>query len=487
MKAHESTDNLKERTAKNFFWAALSNSTQQGVMLLVGILLARRLDVTDYAMVAVLTVFSALAQNLQESGFSTALCNKRDAGHRDFNAVFWLSICISVVVYTSLFLSAPLIADFNHSPELTTVARIIFLGFVVTSLNTAHWAYLYKHLMVRQRTISQVASSLISSAIGLAAAFGGAGYWSLVAMDLGYKVSISLLYWHFSPWRPTFEIDLRPALSLFQFSSKILLTNLLTTLNAQVMQGLLGHFFPRKDVVGHYSQANKWTTMGVNMLTGMISNVVQPVLVSVTDDAQRQVRVFRKMVRFTSFLAFPALWGLGMIAPEFIPLTIGEKWMPCVALLQIICCAAPFIPLTQLFAQLLISKGQSTRYLLITSSLLLLQLVCVILLYPYGVERMLYAVTSLQVAWFLIWWAGVRRFVNLPLLSVASDVLPFFVIALVTTLSAHFISQGISNDILRLTVKVVIAAGHYWVWMLLLKPSVYKESVAFFYNKFKKK
>ena len=112
---------------------------------------------------------------------------------------------------------------------------------------------------------------------------------------------------------------------------------------------------------------------------------------------------------------------------------------------------------------------------------------CVILLYPYGVERMLYAVTSLQVAWFIVWWAGVRRFVNLSLLSVAGDVLPFFVIALVTTISAHFMSQGISNNLLRLMVKVVLAAGHYWVWMLVLKPSVYKESVAFFCNKFKKK
>lgn len=193
------SENLKESTAKNFFWAALSNGTQQVVMLLVGILLARRLEVSDYAMVAMLTVFSVLAQNLQESGFSTALCNKKDAAHRDFNAVFWLSVSISVVVYTTLFCCAPLIAAFNHTPELTLVARVIFLGFVVTSFNTAHWAYLYKHLMVRERTISQVSSSLISSAIGLMTAFMGAGYWSLVAMDMGYKVSISFFYWYYSP------------------------------------------------------------------------------------------------------------------------------------------------------------------------------------------------------------------------------------------------------------------------------------------------
>ena len=474
------SENLKESTAKNFFWAALSNGTQQVVMLLVGILLARRLEVSDYAMVAMLTVFSALAQNLQDSGFATALCNKCDAEHRDFNAVFWLSICISVVVYTTLFSCAPLIASFNHTPELVLVARIIFLGFVVTSLNTAHWAYLYKHLMVRERTISQVSSSLISSAIGLIAAYAGAGYWSLVAMDLGYKISISIFYWHFSPWRPTFEFNLRPAFELFRFSSKILITNLLTTLNGQVLQALMGHFFPRKDVVGHYSQANKWSLMGTNMLSGMITNVVQPVLVTVTDDADRQVRVFRKMLRFTSFLAFPALWGLGMIAPEFIPLTIGDKWNPCVPLLQIICFAAPFLPLGQLFAQMLISKGKSTRYMLITSTFLLLQLSVVIALHPYGVDRMLYAIALLNMTWLFVWWSGVRGLIRFPLTKVLQDVFPFFCLALLTTLSANYIGNLIPDMFLRLVVKIIIAAAHYWVWMHILKPVVYLECVAFF-------
>ena len=473
------SENLKESTAKNFFWAMLSNGTQQVVMLVVGVLLARLLEVSDYGMVAMLTVFSMLAQNLQESGFSMALCNKRDAEHRDFNAVFWLSIGISIVVYTTLFFFAPLIAVFNHTPELTLVARIVFLGFVVTSLNTAHWAYLYKHLMVRERTVSQVASSLISSVIGLTTAFMGAGYWSLVAMDLGYKVSISFFYWYFSPWRPTFELDLRPAFSLFKFSCKILLTNLLTTLNAQVLQALLGHFFPRGNVVGQYSQANKWSLMGTNMLTGMISNVVQPVLVKITDDADRQVRVFRKMMRFTSFLAFPALWGLGLIAPEFIPLAIGDKWLPCVPLLQVICFAAPFLPLGQLFAQLLISKGKSTRYLGITVAFLLLQLCAVVGLSSHGVERMLYAIAGLNIMWIFVWWTGVRKLLRLPLKNMVLDVFPFFAIALVTTVSAYIIGAFVEQAMLRLIVKLVIAVAHYWVWMHLLKPVVYQDCIDF--------
>lgn len=226
--------------------------------------------------------------------------------------------------------------------------------------------------------------------------------------------------------------------------------------------------------------------MGTNMLTGMISNVVQPVLVTVTDDVDRQVRVFRKMLRFTSFLAFPALWGLGLIAPEFIPLAIGDKWNPCVPLLQILCFAAPFLPLGQLFAQLLISKGKSTRYLQITSTFLLLQLGAVIVLHSYGVERMLYAVATLNIVWIFVWWSGVRGLINLPLRKVLQDVFPFFGLALVTTLSAHYLGNFIPDMLLRLVVKILIATAHYWAWMHLLKPVVYQESVDFIKKKIRK-
>ena len=185
------------------------------------------------------------------------------------------------------------------------------------------------------------------------------------------------------------------------------------------------------------------------------------------------------MLRFTSFLAFPALWGLGLIAPEFIPLAIGDKWLPCVPLLQVICFAAPFLPLGQLFAQLLISKGKSTRYLGITVTFLLLQLSAVVGLSFYGVERMLYAIAGLNIMWIFVWWSGVRKLLLLPLKNMVLDVFPFFAIALVTTVSAYIVGSFIEHVILRLIVKLIIAVAHYWAWMHLLKPVVYQDCLDF--------
>ena len=66
--------------------------------------------------------------------------------------------------------------------------------------------------------------------------------------------------------------------------------------------------------------------MGQLFISGMINGVAQPVLTKVSDDLERQKRVFRKMLRFTAFVSFPAMLGLGIVSEELIIITITDKW-----------------------------------------------------------------------------------------------------------------------------------------------------------------
>ena len=127
------TQSLKEKTAHGLLWGGLSNGVQQILNLVFGIFLARMLTPADYGMVGMLSVFTVIATALQESGFTAALVNKRETRHEDYNAVFWFSIGMSFCLYILLFASAPLIADFYHKPELTPLARYLFLGFVLSA------------------------------------------------------------------------------------------------------------------------------------------------------------------------------------------------------------------------------------------------------------------------------------------------------------------------------------------------------------------
>ena len=481
----KSKNTLKESTAKGFFWAAFSNGTQQVVTMLIGIVLARILSVSDYALVAMLSVFSLIAGNLQESGFISALCVKKEAKHEDFNAVFWFSIITSLCIYALLFFCAPLIAKFNNTEELTLLGRIIFIGFFISSFGTAHAAYLFRNLMVKEKTSSQVMASLTSGTCGLIAAFAECGYWSLVIMDLTYKITYTSLIWHLSPWRPTCNINLKPAFRMFGFSSRLLITNLLTTLNNQVLQSILGHFYVRNEV-GQFSQANKWTTMSSSLVTGMVGNVAQPVLASVNDEANRQIRIFRKMLSFTAMITLPAILGLGLIAPEFIYLTIGEKWLPCVPYLQILCIAGAFIPLNQMFSNLLISKGQSNYFLLSTCGFLLCQLTAVLTLYPYGILQLLYAIASLNVGWLVVWFLFARHLVQITFLQVLHDILPFILISFVSLACGFLATMSLTNPWLILFTKIVVTAVVYTTIMQLLGMEIWKECLTFALNNLRK-
>lgn len=473
------SEDLKQRTARGFFWSLMGNGTQQFVTLLIGVALARILAVEDYALVAMLTVFGIIAGNLQESGFTSALAVREKAEQKDYNAVFWFSVLVSICIYAILFACAPLIARFNHAPQLTPLGRVLFLGFVCSSLGTAHTAYLFRHLMVRQKTTAQVSASILSGVVGLGMAIGGAGCWSLVAMDLTYKLMHTILVWTFAPWRPTLHIDLRPAFTMFGFSCKLLLTNLLNTFNNQLLQSVLGHYVAPSSV-GHYSQANKWNTLGHSLLTGMVASVAQPVLARIEQDQQRQLRVFRKMLRFTALLAFPCMLGLGVTAPEFIPLLIGQKWVPCVPLLQILCVAGMFIPVNSVYSNLLISRSKSGLYLLCTSLFLLLQLVWLLCAVEQGMRVLLLGITTLTILWVFVWHAFVAREIGLTLRMTLTDLLPFAFSAITAVGAGWALAMLAHCDrVPSLIIKVGVAVPLYCLLMHLLRMDVYRECLDF--------
>ena len=158
---------LKEKTAKGLFWGGVSNGVQQLLNLFFGIFLARLLTPADYGMVGMLTIFSAMASILQEGGFISALTNRKTTEHKDYNAVFWFSTLMGISLYTLLYMAAPYIAEFYRQPELTALARLSFLGFLISSTNVAPRAFLFKHLKTKENAIISFVSLTLSGIIGI--------------------------------------------------------------------------------------------------------------------------------------------------------------------------------------------------------------------------------------------------------------------------------------------------------------------------------
>ena len=281
---------LKEKTAKGLFWGGLSNGVQQVLNLVFGLMLARILDASDYGMVGMLAIFSAIASTIQESGFTAALTNQKEIRHEDYNAVFWFSTLTGVLFYLILFFCAPLIAQFYDKPELIGLSRIVFLSFLFGGFGIASNAYMFKMLMVKEKAKIDIISLICSGTIGVILALNGFAYYGLAIQTTTYIGISSLLKLYFAPWKPTSQINFSPLKSMFGFGAKLILTNIFTQISNNVFSVVLGKFYTPQQL-GFYSQGQKWMGMGHQLIGGMINGVAQPVLVQVMDDKERQVHV----------------------------------------------------------------------------------------------------------------------------------------------------------------------------------------------------
>ena len=469
---------LKDKTAKGLFWGGLSNGLLQFLNLFFGVFLARILTPADYGMIGMLTIFSLIAGSLQESGFIAALANKKEVVHKDYNAVFWFSTGLSVCLYIILFFCAPLIADFYHVPELTALSRYSFLGFFIASLGTAQSAFLFRNLMVKQKAMSSVIALIFSGIVGVLLASLGFAYWGIATQNLVYVATVTVCYWCFSSWRPTFHLDFTPLKGMLSFSSKLLLTNIFGHINNNLFSVILGKFYSETEV-GYFGQANKWNMMGHSLITGMVNGVAQPVLAQVSDDKERQSRVFRKMLRFTAFISFPAMFGLSLVAPELITIAITDKWAASAEILRLLCISGAFIPIITLYSNLLISKGKSNVYMWNTICLGMTQLLVMLLLYPYGIHTMVLVYVLINIVWLLVWHYFVWREIRLRLFQALKDIMPFAVISGGIMIATYYITLFMQNIYLLFVSKVIIASSLYMIIMWCSGSITFKESMQY--------
>ena len=460
-------------------WGGLNSGIQQLVGLAFGIVLGRLLAPSDYGMMAMISIFSLVATALQDSGFRTALTNIEHPKHEDYNSVFWFNIIMASSLYVILFLAAPLIGEYYHTPRVVPLCRYAFLSIVIASFGTAQSAYLFKHLRAKQQAEAGALAVILSSMTGVGMAFAGMAYWSLATQGLVYVGINTLLQWHFSPWRPSIHgITFAPVRRMFRFSCKILATTIMIHVNNNVLNILLGHYFTPRDT-GNYNQAYQWNTKCYSLVQSMVAQVAQPVLVSLNGEEGRQKDVFRKMMRFTAFITFPLLFGFGLVAKEFIVTAIGEKWLASAQLIQILCISGATMPLSTLFSNMIISKGRSGTFFWCTFTLGLVQIATMIMIWPMGIRTMVIAYTLLNTSWLLVWLFFVRRLIGYGYWMFFCDVMPFALAAAGVMGVAYVATMPLSNLIALLISRFIIAVVLYYAVMKIARVKILAECERF--------
>jgi len=214
-----------------------------------------------------------------------------------------------------------------------------------------------------------------------------------------------------------------------------------------------------------------------------MAQVAQPVLSNVNSEEERQERIFRKMLRFTSFFSFPLMLGLALVAYEFILLSVGPTWERCVPLLQILCLGGACLPLQGLYQNYIISRGRSDIYLRLVAVQIVLQIGITLMLAPYGIKFMVVGFSALNVCFTLCWHFALQIIHPLSTLSAIKDTLPFALIAAFCMFLTRLATMWTDNLILLLALRVFMAAVLYIGIMKLLHVRTLEECFNFIFKK----
>jgi len=354
---------LKSSVITSLIWKFLERIGTQGVQFVVAIVLARLLSPGDFGLIALVTVFVAIASVFVQSGLNTALVQKKNADNLDFSTVFYSCLALAIMLYMGLFLAAPFIARFyNGQVEIVPVIRVLGLMLPLGALNSIQEAYVARNMMFKKLFYRSIGAIIPAGVVGVVCAYLGFGIWSLVAQQLLNAFLICIIMWFTVKWRPQLVFSFIRFKHLFSFGWKLLCSALLDTGYNNIRDLVIGKMFTPADL-GFYNRGDQFPKLIITNINASIQSVLLPSLSSVQDDRVRLKSLARRSIRTSSFLILPMMAGLAAVADPLIQVLLGEKWLPAVPFIQICCFSYAFWPIHTTNLSAINSVGRSDIFL----------------------------------------------------------------------------------------------------------------------------
>lgn len=468
------TKSLKSKTTHGMLWNAIEKFSVQAGQFVIGIVLARILMPEDYGLIGMLAIFIAVSQLFVDSGFSTALIQKQNRTDIDFSTVFYFNIAISVLFYLALFFTAPLIAAFYNVQQLTLLTRVLGLNVIINSFTVVQLAKFKINLDFKTIAKANFISVIIGGVVGVVLAYKGFGVWALVAQNLTRITSTVFLLWYQSKWKPSLNFSITSFKQLFSFGSKLLGAGLIATVFRNIYSIIIGKYFSTGEL-GYYTRAKGFADMASETITSILSQVTFPVLSSLQDDKERMVSVYKRLIKMTSFVIFPTMALLAIIAEPFIRLLLTEKWMGAVPLLQLLCLARVITPVSTLNMNMLNVIGRSDLFLKLDIIKIPIILLALIVAIPYGVKAVVIGhIISTAIAYFInTYYPG--KFFNYGAFAQIKDIKLILFATLIMCVCVIPMTYLAPNDIIKLIVSIPLGITIYLSVVHLMKLEEFNE------------
>ncbi len=451
-----------------FFWRFLERCGAQGVTFIVSLVLARLLAPEVFGTVALVNVIITILNVFVDSGFGTALVQKKDADDLDFSTVFYFNFVTCIVLYLAVFFAAPWIAGFYNDESLVPLVRVISLTLIVSGFKNIQQAYVMRNMMFRKFFFSTIGATLISAVVGITTAYLDWGVWALVAQSLSNAVIATLILFVTVPWKPKLLFSFARFKGLFSFGWKLLVTKLLDTVYNELNTLIIGKFYS-KEQLAYFNKSKTFPTLIVNNVNSTIDSVLLPSMANAQDDIGRVKEMTRRSIRASTYLIFPLMMGLAVCSKPLILVLLTEKWVSCVPYMQLFCIYFALMPIHTVNLNAIRAIGRSDVVLKLEIVKKILGLFCIIGgawigVLAIAVFQAVYSVLSAVInAW------PNRKLLNYGLLEQWKDIFPNLGITIIMGISVYALSWLPLGNITMLAVQVVMGVVIYVGLSLILK------------------
>lgn len=454
-------------------------------------MLANLLSDEDFGLIGAILIFQAFASLVVDSGFSYALLQRKRPTRLDYSTVLWFNIGASAVLYFIIYLSAPLIARcFQNDPRIIPLTRVLCLAIILNASAIIQTNRLMKHMNVRMVTVSNSIGLIAGGCVGIALALGGYGPWAMVWQTLTTAAIKSVVLWTTSRWRPLWRFSVPALKSYFGLGSRMMLTSFLNTVFQYIYSFFIGNRVGL-GALGYYTQGDKWSKMGITSISQTLTSSFIPALSAVQNEPERFSAMVSKMNRFTSYIIFPAILGLMLMARPIFHALFGTKWDPSIILFQLLLLRGIFFILCTLYNNyiLVLGKGGTIVKLEILRDTAAVIAIAVTLPFlrltapgnpVYGLEIMLWGqVAAGAITWIASLVATVR-ISKVPFMRFLTDMLPYFAQTAIIIPFMSLAAAPIDNPWLKILVQAITGLSLYIGGNYFFKSKIQHEVFMYF-------
>lgn len=461
-------EDIKKSAIKGLAWNMAEKVLTQGFSFVIGIILARIIVPEAYGYIVIATTFISMLEALVEGGLTNALIQKKDADDDHASTMLYFMLLFSAILYGVLFMAAPIIAHYYDYSELTLVTRVFGLSLPIKACRSVYMAIMQKQLKFRLQFFSSLSGTIFAGFIGICLAVTGYGIWALVAYFLTDSFVDTVVMGILLRWKPKKVFSREKLKQLYSYGIYALGWQLVNQYTNQIIDLVIGKKYTSAEL-SYYNRGKQYPFLLCNIINNVFGSTLFPVFSKFSDDLEKLKDATRRMLKVTTFIQFPILFGFAVVAKPLVLLLLTDKWIECVPFLQITCITYSFWPYLTSFRNGIQAKGdvkitfQNEIFITIARVIL-----CggALFISPIAVA----------LAFVLVWILDaitngicVRKVLGYRFLEQLRDVVPNYVCSAMMVICVYLVGRLVDILILKLMVQVLVGVISYVAVSAIIK------------------